>query len=50
VLTLARADKSGHMEDRVRGFLEYLMSAKAQAIIAADGSYIPLTGMTEALQ
>jgi ABC-type phosphate transport system substrate-binding protein len=43
VLVLARADKNGRANARVRGFLMYLLSARAQAIIAADGSYVPLS-------
>jgi phosphate transport system substrate-binding protein len=42
VLALARADKDGHPESKVRDFLEYLMSAEAQAIISTDGSYVPV--------
>lgn len=43
VLVIARADKDGRAGARVRGFLTYLLSARAQAIIAADGSYVPLS-------
>jgi ABC-type phosphate transport system substrate-binding protein len=42
VFAVARGQNDGHVEANIHNFLSYLMSNRAQAIIAADGSYVPL--------
>lgn len=42
VLALAKAQKDGSMEAGVRSFLAYLVSARAESIVVADGEYLPL--------
>ncbi len=42
VLALARAGRDGAPEDSVRSFLVYLVSARAAAVMAAQGEYLPL--------
>ena len=43
LLMLTRAEKNGQPEDKVRGFLEYLLGPRGQAIIASDSAYVPLS-------
>ena len=42
VFALAKAQKDGSVEAAVRSFLAYLVSARAESIVAADGEYLPL--------
>jgi phosphate transport system substrate-binding protein len=42
VVALARAQKDGLVDVRIRSFLLYLVSSRAREIIAADGAYVPL--------
>lgn len=42
VMALAKAQPDGRADAKVHSFLAYMVSARAQALIGADGTYIPL--------
>ena len=43
LLALTKMKKDGHPEDKARGFLEFLFSPRAQAIMDADPADVPLS-------